>query len=46
MLKTLEDQEKVATDKVLKEILQWEVCIIKQAIKQFDKIEQLYEAHK
>ena len=39
MLKTLEDKEKVATDKVLKESLQWEICIIKQAIKQFPKIE-------
>ena len=46
MLKTLENKEKVATDKVLKESLQWEICIIKQAIKQFPKIEQLYEAHK
>ena len=46
MLKTLEDQEKVPTDKVLKESLQWKIRIIKQAIKQFPKIEQLYEAHK
>ena len=46
MLKCLEEQEKNATDKVLKESLQWEIRIIKQAIKQFPKIEQLYEAHK
>ena len=46
MLQTLEEQEKVATNKVLKESLQWEICIIKQAIKQFPKIEQLYEAYK
>ena len=45
MLQTLEDQEKVATDKVFKESLQWKIHIIKQAIKQFSKIEQLYEAH-
>ena len=46
MLKTLEDKEKVAADKVHKESLQWEIRIIKQAIKQFPKIELLYEAHK
>ena len=46
ILKCLEEQEKNATDKVRKESLQWEVRIIKQAIKQFPKIEQLYETHK
>ena len=45
-LKTLEDKEKVAIDKVQKERLQWEICIIKQTIKQFPKIKRLYEAHK
>ena len=46
MLRNLEEQEKNATDKVLREILQWEIKIIKQAMKQFPKIEQLYETHK
>ena len=46
MLKTLEDEEKVTTDKVHKERLQREICIIKQAIKQFPKVESLYETYK
>ena len=46
MLRNLEEQEKNAIDKVLREILQWEIKIFKQAIKQFPKIEQLYETHK
>ena len=46
MLRNLEEQERNTTEKVLKESLQWEIKIIKQAIKQFLKIEQLYEAHK
>ena len=46
MLKNLEEQERNATYKVLRESLQWEIKIFKQAIKQFPKIEQLYEVHK
>ena len=46
MLRNLEEQEVNTTDKVFKESLQWEIRIIKQAIKQFPKIEQLYETHK
>ena len=45
ILRCLEEQERNTTYKVLKESLQWEIKIIKQAIKQFPKIEQLYEAH-
>ena len=33
ILQTLEDQEKFATDKVLKESLQWEIRIINQAMR-------------
>ena len=46
MLRNLEEQERNATNKVLRESLQWEIKVIKQAIKEFLKIEQLYEAHK
>ena len=46
MLRNLEKQERNATDKVLQESLQWEIKSIKQAIKRFPKIEQLYETHK
>ena len=46
MLQELEDEEVVTTNKVHKESLQWEICIIKKVIKQFLKIESLYEAHK
>ena len=46
MLRNLEEQEKNATNKVLRESLQWKIKIIKQAIKQFPKIEQLYETNK
>ena len=33
ILRALEDEDVVATDKVFKESLQWEIQIIKQAIK-------------
>ena len=46
MLRYLEKQERNTMEKVLKERLQWEIKIIKQAIKRFPKIEQLYETHK
>ena len=46
MLRNLEEHERNTTNKVLRESLQWEIKIIKQAIKQFPKIEQLYEAYK
>ena len=46
MLRNLEEQERNIIDKVLRESLQWEIKIIKQAIKKFPKIEKLYETHK
>ena len=47
MLKELEDEEEAITiDKVRKESLQWETEIIKQTMRQFPKIESLYEAYK
>ena len=42
MLRNLEEQEKNATDKVLRESLQWEIKIIKQAIKKFPKIDNIW----
>ena len=45
MLKELEDEEAIITNKVCKESLQWEIKIIKQAMRQFLKIESLHEAH-
>ena len=39
MLRCLEEQERNMIDKVLKETLQWKIKFIKQAIKQFPKIE-------
>ena len=46
MLRNLEEQERNTKNKIFKESLQWEIKIIKQAINQVLKIEQLYEAHK
>ena len=46
MLKDLEDEESITNDKVHKENLQWEIKMMKQAMRQFPKIESLYEAHK
>ena len=46
MLKELEDEEVVTTNKVHKESLQWEIRIINQAMRQFPRIENLYETHK